>query len=47
MKASASMEAKQRLKECIDELYDPNGDHLTLLKIFNSYQEIAGYVCNT
>ena len=44
VKSSASMESKQRLKDCIDELYDPNGDHLTLLKIFNSFQQIAGYV---
>jgi hypothetical protein len=44
VKATASMESKQRLKDCIDELYDPHGDHLTLLKIFNSFKMFAEYV---
>jgi hypothetical protein len=36
------METKQKHMECVSEFGDSNGDHMTLLKIFNAFEERAG-----
>lgn len=44
VRPSASVESKQRHIECVSEFAHPFGDHLTLLNIYNAFEEVAGWV---